>query len=99
MVPCMPAIAAMQQLSWTCPALHIPCPSHTTPTTSPPPFAQTISYQALMAELDVPTVRELEDFIITECFYTNVVKGKLDQKQHCLQVWGVDGEDDSTACR
>jgi hypothetical protein len=39
-----------------------------------------------MDQLDIPTVRELEDFIIAECFYTNVIKGKLDQKQRCLQV-------------
>lgn len=33
-----------------------------------------IQYQTLMQQLDIPTVRELEDFIITECFYTNIVK-------------------------
>jgi len=31
-------------------------------------------------------VRQLEDFIITECFYTNIIGGKLDQKKACLQV-------------
>lgn len=44
-----------------------------------------------MQQLDVPTVRELEDFIIAECFYSNIVQGKLDQTQRCLHV-GVGGD-------
>jgi COP9 signalosome complex subunit 7 len=39
-----------------------------------------------MQQLDIQTVRELEDFIISECFFLELVKGKLDQKQRCLQV-------------
>ncbi|KAG1672609.1 hypothetical protein FOA52_002089 [Chlamydomonas sp. UWO 241] len=54
---------------------------------------KTISYESLMAALDIPTVREVEDFIIAECFYTGVVKGKLDQRQRCLQVHDVIGRD------
>uniref|UniRef100_A0A7R9VU50 PCI domain-containing protein n=1 Tax=Chlamydomonas euryale TaxID=1486919 RepID=A0A7R9VU50_9CHLO len=52
-----------------------------------------LSYEQLMECLDIPTVRELEDFIITECFYTHVVTGKLDQKQRSLQVLDVIGRD------
>jgi hypothetical protein len=45
-----------------------------------------LQYTELMSQLDIPTVRELEDFLITECFYNNILKGKLDQKQRALQV-------------
>lgn len=55
--------------------------------------SKSIPYAVLMEQLNIPTVRELEDFIITECFYTNLVKGKLDQKLHCLQVHDVIGRD------
>jgi len=47
---------------------------------------QVISYESLRQQLDIATVRQLEDFIITECFYTNIISGKLDQKKACLQV-------------
>ena len=30
--------------------------------------------------------RELEDLLISDCFYTGLIKGKLDQRQRCLQV-------------
>ncbi|WJX34230.1 hypothetical protein P8452_22360 [Trifolium repens] len=32
-------------------------------------FAQVLLYGQLMQELDVPNVRELEDFLINECMY------------------------------
>ena len=38
-------------------------------------------------------MRELEDFLITDCFYTGIVRGKLDQKQRCLHVLEVVGRD------
>lgn len=47
---------------------------------------QTIPYHLLQQQLDIATVRELEDFLITECFYDSILKGKLDQQQACLQV-------------
>ena len=31
-------------------------------------------------------VRELEDLLISECFYPGLIKGKLDQRQSCLHV-------------
>lgn len=46
-----------------------------------------------MQQLDIPTVRELEDFIITECFYSNILQGKLDQRQRCLQVHSTSSRD------
>ena len=50
-------------------------------------FVQTIPYDDLQQQLEISSLRELEDLIITHCFYPQLVKGKLDQKQHCLQVW------------
>ena len=47
---------------------------------------QRLSYTDLMAQLDVQNVRELEDLLISECFYPGLIKGKLDQRQSCLQV-------------
>jgi len=47
---------------------------------------KTLSYESIMQQLDLATVRELEDFIISECFYTGLAKGKLDQKMRVLQV-------------
>eukprot|EP00877_Chromochloris_zofingiensis_P010675 jgi/Chrzof1/5861/Cz16g18140.t1 len=52
-----------------------------------------IPYDTLMQQLDIPTVRELEDFIITECFYSNILQGKLDQRQRCLQVHSTSSRD------
>eukprot|EP00798_Chlamydomonas_sp_ICE-L_P011183 gene11183-18797_t len=53
-----------------------------------------IPYKVLMAQLDIPAVRELEDFIITECFYnSSSIKGKLDHKLSCLQVHNVISRD------
>ncbi|KAJ0703234.1 hypothetical protein HanPI659440_Chr14g0548661 [Helianthus annuus] len=39
-----------------------------------------------MQKLDVINVRELEDFLINECMYMGIVKGKLDQLRRCFQV-------------
>lgn len=47
---------------------------------------QEVPYQRLMVGVEVGTVRELEDLIITHCFYPALVSGKLDQRQGCLQV-------------
>ncbi|KAF5843686.1 hypothetical protein DUNSADRAFT_10861 [Dunaliella salina] len=52
-----------------------------------------ISYQMLQQQLEIPTVRQLEDFIITECFYTSIIAGKLDQKKACLQIHNSIGRD------
>lgn len=39
-----------------------------------------------MSKLGIPNVRQLEDLLITECFYVDLIKGKLDQEQSCLIV-------------
>uniref|UniRef100_A0A061RVR6 COP9 signalosome complex subunit 7 n=1 Tax=Tetraselmis sp. GSL018 TaxID=582737 RepID=A0A061RVR6_9CHLO len=53
----------------------------------------TVPYEHLMSELDISNVRELEDLLITECFYSHVLKGKLDQCKRCLHVHEVIGRD------
>lgn len=39
-----------------------------------------------MAALDIANIRELEDLLISECFYSGLVTGKLDQRWQCLRV-------------
>lgn len=48
--------------------------------------AKVLSYDLLMAQLDVSNVRELEDLLINDCMYTGIVRGKLDQKQRSFEV-------------
>eukprot|EP00878_Enallax_costatus_P025374 GHUV01027146.1.p1 GENE.GHUV01027146.1~~GHUV01027146.1.p1 ORF type:complete len:172 (+),score=51.46 GHUV01027146.1:552-1067(+) len=54
---------------------------------------QVLPYDLLQQQLAISTVRDLEDFIITDCFYTGLVVGKLDQRQSCLQVHDVVSRD------
>ncbi len=54
---------------------------------------QVLPYTELMAALDLPDVRRLEDMLITECMYTGIVKGKLDQNKACLLVREAVGRD------
>ena len=49
-------------------------------------LTQNITYSELIAQLGINSIRELEDLIITECFYKGIVSGKLDQQKRCLQV-------------
>jgi COP9 signalosome complex subunit 7 len=49
-------------------------------------MVQTLTYSELTAQLGISSVRELEDLIITECFYKGIITGKLDQQRRCLQV-------------
>ncbi len=42
---------------------------------------QTIPYSQLMGALEVENVRQLEDLLITDCFYSGLLKGKLDQER------------------
>ena len=44
---------------------------------------RTLGYAALMTRLELPSVRGLEDMLITDCFYAGLLKGKLDQKNRC----------------
>ncbi|GMJ04799.1 hypothetical protein HRI_004149100 [Hibiscus trionum] len=52
-----------------------------------------LPYDQLMLELDVTNVRELEDFIINECIYAGIVRGKLDQMRRCFEVQFAAGRD------
>ncbi|XP_076913925.1 COP9 signalosome complex subunit 7-like isoform X2 [Bidens hawaiensis] len=52
-----------------------------------------LPYDVLMQELDVINVRELEDFLINECMYVGIVRGKLDQLRRCFQVQFAAGRD------
>lgn len=47
----------------------------------PPPPPQTLPYSRLMGELGVGNIRELEDLVITDCFYCGLLRGKLDQER------------------
>ncbi|KAM7260761.1 hypothetical protein ACFE04_026236 [Oxalis oulophora] len=46
-----------------------------------------LPYDQLMLELDVTNVRQLEDFLINECMYAGIVRGKLDQLRRCFEAW------------
>ena len=46
-----------------------------------------------MSQLDIKNVRELEDLLISDCYYSGLLKGKLDQKQRCLHVHEVIARD------
>ncbi|XP_022770191.1 COP9 signalosome complex subunit 7-like isoform X3 [Durio zibethinus] len=50
-------------------------------------------YDQLMLELDVTNVRELEDFLINDCMYVGIVRGKLDQLRRCFEVQFAGGRD------
>ncbi|KAJ6729977.1 COP9 SIGNALOSOME COMPLEX SUBUNIT 7 [Salix viminalis] len=52
-----------------------------------------LPYDQLMQELDVSNVRELEDFLINECMYAGIVRGKLDQQRRCFEVQFAAGRD------
>ncbi|XP_065859151.1 COP9 signalosome complex subunit 7 isoform X1 [Euphorbia lathyris] len=52
-----------------------------------------LPYDQLMQELDVSNVRELEDFLINECMYAGIVRGKLDQLRRCFEVQFAAGRD------
>ena len=47
---------------------------------------QIVPYQALKQGLGLQGERELEDFIITRCFYGGLVSGKLDPQRQCLRT-------------
>ncbi|KAL0429128.1 UNVERIFIED_CONTAM: COP9 signalosome complex subunit [Sesamum radiatum] len=52
-----------------------------------------LPYDLLMQELDVTNVRELEDFLINDCMYVGIVRGKLDQLRRCFEVQFAAGRD------
>ncbi|CAN6460220.1 unnamed protein product [Victoria cruziana] len=55
--------------------------------------SKVLPYDQLMHELDVSNVRELEDFLINECMYAGIVRGKLDQWRRCFEVQFAAGRD------
>ncbi|KAL6557291.1 COP9 signalosome complex subunit 7 [Orobanche minor] len=52
-----------------------------------------LPYDTLMQELDVSSVRELEDFLINDCMYVGIVRGKLDQSRRFFEVQFAAGRD------
>uniref|UniRef100_A0A5B7AKZ2 Putative COP9 signalosome complex subunit 7 isoform X2 n=1 Tax=Davidia involucrata TaxID=16924 RepID=A0A5B7AKZ2_DAVIN len=52
-----------------------------------------LPYDVLMQELDVANVRELEDFLINECMYVGIIRGKLDQLRRCFEMQFAAGRD------
>ncbi len=50
------------------------------------PPAQVLPYELLMSQLDIGSVRSLEDFLIDAAFYAGILGGKLDQKEGRLLV-------------
>lgn len=48
--------------------------------------AQSIAYGELLQQLELGNIRELEDLLITDCFHSGIVKGKLDQRAQRLTV-------------
>jgi COP9 signalosome complex subunit 7 len=51
-----------------------------------------LSYEKLQKELDVQTLRDLEDLII-DCVYNGLIQGKLDQRKKAFEVQWVMGRD------
>nr|CAB3232931.1 COP9 signalosome complex subunit 7a-like [Phallusia mammillata] len=51
-----------------------------------------ISYESLLAEVDLNNVRELEDLLIS-AIYSNIIRGKLDQQNSRLEVDWTIGRD------
>lgn len=39
-----------------------------------------------MQHLEIDTLRQLEDILISDCIYTGLIKGQLDQKSQCLHI-------------
>lgn len=54
---------------------------------------QSIPYTELLTQLDLVNIRELEDLLITDCFHSGIIKGKLDQQRQCLEVHESIGRD------
>ena len=50
------------------------------------PCVQIVPYHALKDSTGLTDERQLEDFIITSCFYGGLVSGKLDPQRQCLRT-------------
>lgn len=53
---------------------------------------QILPYSQLLEQLQMPTIRELEDLII-DAIYLDVIRGKLDQKAQQFEVEYTIGRD------
>ncbi len=47
---------------------------------------RTLHYDDLLPQLDLDSVRQLEDVLISDCVYSGLIRGRLDQRQRCLLV-------------
>lgn len=54
--------------------------------------SKTLGYDLLMRELQLASVRELEDLLI-DCIYTGLISGRLDQQAGHLDVFSAVGRD------
>ncbi|CAN1174718.1 COP9 signalosome complex subunit 7 [Linum perenne] len=52
-----------------------------------------IPYDTLLEELEFSNIRELEDFVVDECVYVGLAKGKMNQLKRCFQVQFAAGRD------
>ncbi|KAL6183467.1 hypothetical protein ACLB2K_044878 [Fragaria x ananassa] len=52
-----------------------------------------LSYDQLLEQLDLSNVRELEDFLINECMYMGIIRGKLDHLKRSVEVQFAAGRD------
>jgi len=53
---------------------------------------QVLPYPLLLKELDIANVRALEDLLI-DCLYQGLIRGKLDQKYQCVEVYDAISRD------
>lgn len=54
---------------------------------------RTLSYDDMLRALDISTLRELENLMITDCIYSGLIKGRLDQRGRCFHVEDVFARD------
>lgn len=54
--------------------------------------SQILPYSLLLEELQIESIRELEDLII-DAIYLNILRGKLDQKEQQLEIEYTMGRD------
>ena len=55
-------------------------------------FEQILPYGQLLRDLEMPTIRDLEDLII-DAIYLDIVRGKLDQREQQFEIEYTMGRD------
>ena len=55
-------------------------------------FEQILPYDQLLRDLEMPTIRDLEDLII-DAIYLDIVRGKLDQREQQFEIEYTMGRD------